>query len=78
MPTTQHTMLVHVMVVFLAIAHSLAVKEDSESMVRSIRRAVILDSKLAQDIPGSLLCQYLHLNRHIFKSGGDQYRRKSI
>ena len=34
----------------------------------------ILNSKLAQDIRGSILCQYLHISR----SGSDQYRRKSI
>ena len=34
----------------------------------------ILNSKLAQDIRGSILCRYLHISR----CGSDQYRRKSI
>jgi hypothetical protein len=63
LPTTRHSMLVHVMIVFLAIALSL--KEDPPvRSINSTRRVVILDSKLAQDIRGSLLCQYnLHLNK---------------
>jgi hypothetical protein len=49
---------------FLVIALSLPMKEDSPvGTINNTRRAVILDSKLAQDIRGSLLCQFLHLNR---------------